>query len=234
MRTWLAIPALAALLLGGCDDDSTGPGQPLVVLTVDAGPIDGTVDHGWLTIDGEAENPYRMVVVGDRLQAGGVDVSSGSHEIAVVAVAANESSLFAGASDASIPVEADSSNVDVLMRQARPDLILSDLSHSPEAPFTGEPITFVAEVTNGGVGFSAPTVLQFRIGSETTGHFYDVPAMQAGEVLHFEREEILQSASTYQVVAFVDPRNDVIELIGTNNAAIELVSVSQPQSPDRR
>lgn len=234
MRTWLAIPALAALLIGGCDDDSTSPGPSTVVLTVDAGLIDGTVDHGWLTIDHTEESPHRMIVVGDSLQVGGLEVSAGAHQMSVVAVAANESSLFAGTSDATIPVGADSSTVEVALYQARPDFILSDLTHSPDEPVTGEPVIFVAEVTNSGVGVSAPTVLQFRIGSETTGRFYDVPVMQAGEVLRFEREEVLQAATVYQVVAFVDPRNDVIELIGTNNAAIDLVRVSAPPEPEPR
>lgn len=209
----------AVLLLAACADDPTGSSPPRAYLSVSAAPVESLADHGWLGIDGER---WRMELEGDSLVAHDLEIPPGPVTIEVRAVDANESDLRAGTA---FGEAADSTRIHVPLQPSRSDLRLSRLSHSPESPLAGDFVTITVDIANDGSGSSGPTELAVRVGAESQGQRFEVPAMLPDTMLRFERVVELTQATVYQVLAFVDPQNLVPEIINTNNAAIGLVQV---------
>lgn len=213
---------VAVLLIAACGDDSGGSSPSVAHLTISARPLEDLVDHGWADVDGKV---HRMEFEGDSLVVRHLRIPLGQVVIDVRAVDANESDLRAGIAFGEVLGDIDSALVQVPLSPSRSDLRLAGLSWEPEDPVAGEDASIITEVANDGSGSSGPTSLTVRVGAESQGEQFDVPAMLPGQKLRFEREVEFTQAGVYQVLAFVDPRNRVPEVINTNNAAIGLVSV---------
>jgi len=230
------IPILCVLLalLAACGDDPTGPSRSRPLLRVEARGIDANVDHGWMVVDGMNDERHRMEVEEGVLVVTGVSVEPGPHGIEVTAVDANESGLFAGVISTTVPDGVDTTEVRLELVAARPDLVLRELGHEPDRPLAGDTTTVFVIVGNGGVGVAGPTTMRLRVGAEVLGTFHEVPLLEPGEQVRFERTVVFAQAEIYQLYAFVDPRNDVMEFSEQNNAAIGLVQVDPPPTSGSR
>lgn len=98
-----------------------------------------------------------------------------------------------------------------------PDLIVASLTHSPAKPKTTDRITFTAVVKNIGRERAGPSTLSFRIGGETKGKMYDVPALRPGETFTVKRQKTFSTAQNYRNTAIADVNNAVRESDENNN-----------------
>jgi hypothetical protein len=203
-------------------EDSPVPPRPFVDVSISASPIEPLVDRGWADING---NAYRMDVEGDSLVVRDLEIPPGELAIDVRAVDANQTDLLAGIAFGRAEADSEALLIQVPLTPSRPDLVLVGFSTLPEEPVAGDLVTIQVDVSNSGSGSSGPTTLTVRVGSEAQGENLDVPAMAPGQALRFDRVVELTQATVYQVLAFVDPRNQVPEVINTNNAAIGLITV---------
>lgn len=113
---------------------------------------------------------------------------------------------------------------------AIPDMIVESLTHSPLNPTIEDSITFTAVVKNTGSSGAVASTLEIRVGGETYGELYDIPALGAGESYTVQRQEILSVAQNYMTTATVDKNNNVVESLETNNQKTDLFSVTRVQS----
>lgn len=112
--------------------------------------------------------------------------------------------------------------------EARPDLIVAALTHSPAQPVIHQVITFTAVVMNVGAGVSPPSMLSFRVGGETPpAQVFSVPALAPGARFAVTRRLPLDVAQNYRNTAIADYDNRVFEMDETNNQRTDDYSVSR-------
>lgn len=113
-------------------------------------------------------------------------------------------------------------------RNPRADLAVVSLTHSPAGPTAGSPITFTATIKNVGLGRAKPSVLAFRVGSETPpGQTFAVPALDPGDSYSVSRHEVLVP-QRYRNTVVADVNNDVQEVDETNNERADEYTVWDP------
>lgn len=105
------------------------------------------------------------------------------------------------------------------------DLIIQDLSYSPDSLTTETEITFSATVKNNGSSKSGPNKLTFKVGGETVPETFDVPALNPGETYTVQRDILLDVAQNYQNTVIVDVNEDVFESNEDNNQAKQFYTV---------
>lgn len=108
----------------------------------------------------------------------------------------------------------------------KPDLVVESFLHLPYYPTTKDQITFSALVRNVGCGVANPSKLAIRVGGETVGQLYSIPALGADEGYIVHRQEILNVAQNYMNTAIADYSNDVDESDETNNRKTDSYTVT--------
>ena len=103
------------------------------------------------------------------------------------------------------------------------DLIVSDVSHSPQPPTASTPVTIIIEVTNIGQSSAGPSTARVHISSDTVGvppvHL-PIPGLAPEQ--RFQTEfSVFLPAGDYTTFALADAFNAVNEENETNNQAQE-------------
>ncbi|MCK4613752.1 MAG: hypothetical protein KAU14_03025, partial [Thermoplasmata archaeon] len=112
--------------------------------------------------------------------------------------------------------------------QDKPDLIVSSISLSPEAPEEGKIVTITASVSNEGIAEAKFVVVQFFVDGELLGE-ETITSLSPGISRHVTKEwDPTKGDHTIRVV--VDPAGDIGETDETNNDRTETVEVSGPSS----
>lgn len=110
----------------------------------------------------------------------------------------------------------------------KPDLIVHELTHSPESPTTKDKITFTAVVKNIGNEEAEASTLGLKVGGETYPAEYTIPALKPGRTHSAEREMGLSVAQRYRNTATADLKDDVDERNERNNQKTEDYTVRTP------
>ncbi|UCF05879.1 MAG: matrixin family metalloprotease [bacterium] len=116
----------------------------------------------------------------------------------------------------------------VVASTALPDLTVVYFSHKPLEPKTDQTIVFTATVKNIGCGRADASELELRVGGETYGQVYTVPALNAGETHIIQRREQLSVAQNYLNHATADFGNVVAESNEGNNIRTDSYTVVNP------
>lgn len=109
-----------------------------------------------------------------------------------------------------------------------PDLVIESLTHSPLHPTTADRITFTAVVKNIGGARAGASTVNFRIGGETYGQDFAVPALDPGQSFTVQRTEVLRVAQNYRNTVTADINNQVTESNEGNNQKTDDYTVSRP------
>lgn len=108
------------------------------------------------------------------------------------------------------------------------DLVVANLTHSPDTPTTVDQINFTAVVKNIGTGSAESSILSIRVEGETFSPTYSVPTLIPGTIYTVERKTVLGIPQNYQVTATVDVNNDVEESNENNNVKSDKFKVIEP------
>ncbi len=113
------------------------------------------------------------------------------------------------------------------------DLIIESLTHLPVDPTSEDvdPMTFTAVVKNIGVSSSGPSTMNFRIGGETYGEDFAIPALAPGSSHTIVRTMHLTIPRGYATHATADVLNEVSETDETNNTAEDIFVVWDTTPP---
>jgi hypothetical protein len=98
-----------------------------------------------------------------------------------------------------------------------PDLVVTGVTASPEAPVESDTVTLSATVENSGMRASHATTVDFTVDGTTAGTA-DVAALDAGESATVTGEIGALNAGSYDIGAVVDPAGTVTEQDEANNA----------------
>jgi hypothetical protein len=109
----------------------------------------------------------------------------------------------------------------IKVRVPGPDLVVESLSHAPVYPTTKDTITFTAVVKNIGDEAADSSILELRVGGETFGQQFTVPALGPGQRFTVERRLVLGVAQNYRNTARADMKNNVVESDEANNLRTE-------------
>ncbi|MEU1147771.1 discoidin domain-containing protein [Streptomyces sp. NPDC005863] len=114
-----------------------------------------------------------------------------------------------------------------------PDLEVTKLTHSPDAPDESDELTLGATVHNAGKEAAAASDVTFRLGGEKAGTA-QVGALAAGESATVDVKAPARGAGSYPFAATVDEADKVIEQDEGNNtyASPEPLTVKAVQSSD--
>jgi len=96
-----------------------------------------------------------------------------------------------------------------------PDLIVKEITWSPEDPIRGETVTFSVVIENDGSGSAGPSAVEFYIDDISRG-FQDVPRIEAGDNVTKTFTWAAKSG-THFVKVVVDKNNQILEIDETNN-----------------
>jgi subtilase family serine protease len=108
------------------------------------------------------------------------------------------------------------------------DLIVDELTHSPESPTTKDKITFTAVVKNIGYKKAEASTLGLKVGGETHPAEYPIPPLKPGRTHSIKRKERLSVAQRYRNTATADLNADVDERNERNNKKTEDYTVRSP------
>lgn len=111
--------------------------------------------------------------------------------------------------------------------QSSVDLVIDSVTHTPPNPTTGDTITFTAVVRNAGSSASNATTVIIKVGGETFGQNYPIPALNPGQTATLQRQETLSVAQNYMTTVIVDPDNTVLEIDENNNTGTVSFQVTQ-------
>lgn len=100
-----------------------------------------------------------------------------------------------------------------------PDLVITSITASPANPTTTDVITITLTVRNNGGSTSGATTTTIRVGGETFGQSYSIPALSPGQTGVVSRQETLSVAQNYRTNVAVDPDNIVSEGNENNNTS---------------
>ncbi|WP_413470605.1 CARDB domain-containing protein [Streptomyces radicis] len=114
-----------------------------------------------------------------------------------------------------------------------PDLTVTDLSWTPESPLASDEIIVHATVENAGSAAAAATTVEVRIGGAVAGSA-PVGPLGPGESATVPVAVGQRAEGSHGVSATVDPDDDVVEQVETNNtlAADEDLVVGRSPGPD--
>jgi len=112
-----------------------------------------------------------------------------------------------------------------------PDLAVTAITHKPSAPRAGDRIGIKVHVKNKSQVSSPPCKLRFKIGGESRGKIFNVPAMAPNKTRYYDRQFQPSRANSYSVKAFVDYNDQVEEITEKNNKRTIYIKV-RPAYPD--
>ncbi len=92
-----------------------------------------------------------------------------------------------------------------------------DMTHNPA---TNRDTEFVARIFNAGEGSAAASKAMIRVGGETYGKVFDIPALRAGESYTIRRAERLDRAQNYRTTIIADVAQQVRETNERNNETV--------------
>lgn len=107
-----------------------------------------------------------------------------------------------------------------------PDLVVDSLPHWPRNPTVLDTITFTAIVKNIGGSTATSSTLNFRVGGETFGKDFAIPALSPGQSFTVQRMEVLGVAQRYRNTVTADSKNAVVEANEGNNQKTSDYTVS--------
>ena len=99
----------------------------------------------------------------------------------------------------------------------KPDLIVKSITMNPTSPLVDQDITFTVVVKNIGNGNSNSCKLAIKVGGETYGKYYVIPALATNQTFTVKRTEDLGVAQNYRTTAIVDIEKVVNESNEGNN-----------------
>jgi len=114
--------------------------------------------------------------------------------------------------------------------QGTPDLVISNIVHSPASLAAGSEITFWVYVSNTGSAQAGASTLRFKVGGETFPPEAPVPALAPGQEYRYERKISLDVAQNYLATATADALGQVSESDEANNVRTFSFSVGPPQA----
>jgi subtilase family serine protease len=118
-------------------------------------------------------------------------------------------------------------NVTVEAGESGPDLIVSSFTYSPQSPTVEDTIVFTAVVSNTGNQTAGTSLVEIRIGGESTGEMVTVPSLAAGATYSAQRELIVDVGDS-AMLAIADVAQDVDESNEANNTSSSTVTVIYP------
>lgn len=248
MRTIHAIAAALLLVtgttVGVLAQEDPGPQPDLVpvdVATSPEDPIEGesTVFTATIANEGEADAPssFNVAFLVDGEQVGEnktveslrfgdeAEIDSdawtatpGEHQVTVIADAHEEVD------------ESQEANNELMVafevNAAKVDLVVTELSTTPEEPYEGRNVTLSATVENEGNVASNNTTLRFFVDGSALGPDVDVPGLEPGEDAIVTSGEAWSAAEgEHTISAFVDPGHEQDEADETNNERREDLTV---------
>ena len=117
-------------------------------------------------------------------------------------------------------------------RGPTPDLIISNINHSPGTPHQNQQIKFWVFVKNKGNAWSKKSHLRIQVGGETRGKLVQVPALDPGRTWRYERKHTLSKPGKYMVTATADALKVIIEARENNNIKRKRFTVKAGSPPD--
>lgn len=115
----------------------------------------------------------------------------------------------------------------------KPDLVISELSHTPADPTTLDLVTIKAVVANEGTTPSASCVLSIKAGGETFPERYNVPVLAPGASHTVTRVvDFFNLPIGFFIKAVADVDDDVQELDENNNEDSYVLMINNPPLPD--
>jgi subtilase family serine protease len=109
----------------------------------------------------------------------------------------------------------------------QPDLLVSNINHSPGSPTAGDEITFWVFVRNAGDAQASASTLRFKVGGESNPPEASVPALAPGQEYRYERKVTLNVAQSYLATATADALAQVLESDESNNVRTKTFTVAQ-------
>ncbi|MBN2535347.1 MAG: hypothetical protein JXB88_20890 [Spirochaetales bacterium] len=108
----------------------------------------------------------------------------------------------------------------------KPDLYISTLTYAG-TPKVGNFMNFIIQVKNNlFCGMSPATRVNVRIGGETFGQFYNIPALAPGQGYNLSRGWTPSVAGNFRITAVADADNDASEKSESNNTKYISVQVT--------
>jgi subtilase family serine protease len=101
--------------------------------------------------------------------------------------------------------------------QGHPDLIVSNINHSPGSPIAGDEVTFWVFVRNVGNAQAGASTLRFQVGGETNPPVVPVPGLSPGQEYRYTRKLTLNVAVGCIATATADALGQVAESNESNN-----------------
>jgi hypothetical protein len=197
-----------------------------IVLNPTSGPIGTTVGitgNGWQGI-------YTIEIYwdGDQLWSTSPDSSGNFYKtISVPSATPDTHTITAVGYNASgIPLLAAQATFTVTPLPV--DLVIDSFNISPSNPTTNDEITFTAVVKNIGKYTATQSELEIKVGGETFGTIYSIPALTPGGTYAVERKETLTVAQGYVARAIADVNNAVAETNEANNETQIIFVVTAP------
>ncbi len=109
------------------------------------------------------------------------------------------------------------------------DLEVSQVYLSPATPTTEDNIVFTAVIRNRGAIRAPASVVCIRVGGETFGKLYPIPALDPGRSRVVRRYQRLSKAQYYRVTAIADAKKQVRESNERNNLKYKNFQVVPPR-----
>jgi len=228
----LSLATMVTLVLVGCAEEILAPKGLETQVKINVSLAAGSVDHGWLTIDDSVAMRQRMALIDNQLQSEAIQLLPGLHCFEAIAVDDEETVLCRGTCVDTIPAHRGTFIIGIVLDSVLPDLVIGNLTHSPASPTTDDMVTFTAVVGNEGSGSAAASTMVIKIGTETTGESFSVPALAPNGTFAVQRQQTLPVAQSYPVTATVDSQNRIAESNEQNNSAGDTVIVASVQRPD--
>ena len=100
-----------------------------------------------------------------------------------------------------------------------PDLQITRVRMT-ENPTVGKRTVFMASVHNAGTATAPPSQAMIRVGGETHGKVYDVPALEPGKSYRIRRTEQLSRPQQYRTTIVADIAHQVAESNESNNETV--------------
>ncbi len=112
-----------------------------------------------------------------------------------------------------------------------PDLIASDLTHSPEAPYETQEVTLSVNVTNDGNTAAEDVVVRFMIDGLRVGGDKTIASLGPGETTTVTSDAWESVEGDHDASATADPEDAINETDEANNTATDTLTV-EPDEPD--
>lgn len=112
-----------------------------------------------------------------------------------------------------------------------PDLIVTELTHSPESPFEGQEVTLTATLANHGNTAAENVTVRFMIDGLRLGEDKTIATLEPGDTTTITSDAWASTEGEHDASATADPGDEIDETDETNNTATDTFTV-EPDEPD--